>query len=104
MNYKQCRNVFPNIEAFRSPARVAARLFALDKNMLPDHVMVLAKLAELCGDQWPLDVLQWLYLIKPAGERQECIDGYKEIISGLEAGEIEIGDLKEAFEEKGDLE
>jgi hypothetical protein len=78
-------------------------MFAVAKNLTNDDLIVLSKLSELCGEEFPLDVLQWLYILMPVECRKECIEEYKKIIAQVEKGEIEIGTLKEAFGESDAL-
>ena len=60
-----------------------------------DHEIVLRKMAEICGSEWPLDLLQWMYLINE--DRNKLIWQYQAIINDAESGEIEIGTREEAF-------
>jgi hypothetical protein len=95
MNYKQCQFVFPSYDYFCLVARVGHRHRAVDEIPV-DHKVVLASLSELCGEEWPLPLLQWMYLVNE--RRGALIKEYKKLIDEIQAGEIEIGTRKEAFE------
>jgi hypothetical protein len=99
MDHVQCANVFPDIGEFRNVAKIGVRLFAISKNISNDDMIVLSKLAELCGQEFPLDLLQWLFLVMPKECRKDCIEEYKKLIVQVEKGEVAVGTLKEAFEE-----
>lgn len=36
------------------------------------------------GELWPVDVLQWMYLIQSPKEREQTIAGYLEVIAEIE--------------------
>lgn len=97
MNYQQSRNVFPTYEKFNYAGLLSYRLHAIAK-IPSDHKVVLAKMAEICGDEWPLPLLQWMYLIND--NRGKTIKEYQELIRQADAGEIEIGTREEALREE----
>jgi hypothetical protein len=99
MNYKQCRNVFPSYDEFRDIRKNLVRLHCVA--LIPkEHLILLSKMSEICGDEWPLDLLQWMYLVHD--DRGGLMHGYCQIIQDAVFGEIEIGTRKESFENRGD--
>ena len=97
MNWKQCRSVFPSYDEFNSYQKVSYRIHAVE--LIPkDHAVVLAKMSEICGPEWPLPLLQWMYLISDS--RSKCISEYAKLIVQADSGEIEIGTREEAFQEE----
>jgi hypothetical protein len=45
------------------------------------HAVVLAKVAELMGDETPLKALQFLYLSEPESERKKMIANFRKEIA-----------------------
>jgi hypothetical protein len=86
--HKQCQADFPTIEDWRDPERMEARRIYIEKLCPHPHRIVLAKLSEYMTDEWPLDVLGWMYCVHPPYQRAEIIKGYKKIIKGINNGTI----------------
>lgn len=97
MNWQQCRNVFPSYDEFNKYSKVSYRIHAIG-NIPKDHSIILAKMGEICGPEWPLPLLQWMYLISDS--RLKCISEYSNLIEQAGSGEIEIGTREEAFQKE----
>lgn len=83
MNWKMCRDVFPDIGAYRDLSKIGLRLRALTK-IPADHRVILAKIAELTeGEEDGLsqDAIEWMYLVTPEKDRTEVIANYLEVIA-----------------------
>ena len=86
--YRQCQNVFPNYAEWQKPEKMLARRHFI-KHIISDYdSVILAKLSELLGDEWPLDLLGWMYCCHGPVQRRETIKGYKKMIDGINDGTI----------------
>ena len=88
MNFMQCRDEFPTFKEFQNISKLRYRLLAIESNITHDHALVMAKLSEMTGSDWPVPVLQWMYLMQDPEKRIETIGGYIGIIRELEIGEL----------------
>lgn len=86
--YRQCQNVFPNYAEWLKPEKMEARRAFIAKSISKEDAIVLAKLSEFMPDEWPLDLLGWMFCVTDPMQRQEIIKGYKEIIEGFNNGSI----------------
>ena len=91
----ECRVVFPLFEMYGYAALIGMRM-KMEASIPDDHDIVLRKMAEICGDEWPIDLLRWMYLVNDT--RYECIKAYRKIIEDAATGEIEVGTKEEAFD------
>ena len=71
-----------------------ARRFFISKIVSDYDGIILAKISELLGDEWPLDCLGWMYCIHDPAQRRKIIKGYKEIIEGINDGTIQKEPVK----------
>ena len=81
---KQCAADFPNIAEWRDPAKMEARRVYIAKLISEPDALVLKKLADLCGDVWPLDLLGWMFCVHGPYQRREIIKGYKKLIASIQ--------------------
>jgi len=88
--------VFPSFEEFNNGKKKNYRDLAVSQIDVK-HDIVLRKMAEICGDEWTLDLLHWMYLVHD--QRLELILEYRHIIESAVRGEIEIGTREEAFKD-----